>query len=341
MSETPATTKRPIRPEKEKETSSGPAQSKADFAFQQYLEDRDGTPYLPLKWRLAWLRHDHAQATISTRLISHDQGVAIFRANITLPEGGGATGWGAKARSDNADNSLEREASGLDYIMYAENQALSRALAALGYGTEFALDFDPPADHPSFPLPENSSSRDEEPGIIVPITPPEPDSQAEAEIPEPVVRGEIRHLAEKRPAFESRPAPAPRSIDATTTPRPIDRPANRPTEPTPISRAGAANFRQVERGEELTEMSAEPPITASPNIGNSVVDERIKNIRDESLRVLIKQIYYEARQRFNYNEDKLDEHCLTRNGKPTFELDHKEAQEYLERIITATNNRKR
>ncbi len=50
---------------------------------------------------------------------------------MVLPSGGRATGYGSEAQGDFAD-----------YIEKAETKAIGRALAALGYGTQFALDFD-------------------------------------------------------------------------------------------------------------------------------------------------------------------------------------------------------
>ncbi len=57
--------------------------------------------------------------------------MAVFRAEVILPNGGRATGYGSEAQADFAD-----------YIEKAETKAIGRALAALGYGTQFALDFE-------------------------------------------------------------------------------------------------------------------------------------------------------------------------------------------------------
>src|SRR4051794_36637710 len=117
--------KRGSRPEKDGSDGDGGK----TFSHQQYLEKRDGQPYLPLKWRLAWLRADHPQAKIITRLSSHEGQVAVFVAEVQLPEGGAATGWGAKSRQEAGAGHYDSD--GLDYLIAAENQALSRALAAL------------------------------------------------------------------------------------------------------------------------------------------------------------------------------------------------------------------
>lgn len=89
------------------------------------------TEYLEVKWRLLWLRTEHPDATIETEMISHEAGMAVFRARVSIADGGSATGWGHETASDFED-----------YLEKAETKALGRALAALGYGTQFCEDFD-------------------------------------------------------------------------------------------------------------------------------------------------------------------------------------------------------
>lgn len=89
------------------------------------------TDYLEVKWRLLWLRTEHPEATVETDLISHVAETALFRARVGIPESGSATGWGHESAADFGD-----------YVEKAETKALGRALAALGYGTQFCEDFD-------------------------------------------------------------------------------------------------------------------------------------------------------------------------------------------------------
>lgn len=89
------------------------------------------TEYLEVKWRLLWLRTEHPDATIETEMASHGDEMAVFRARVSIPNGGAATGWGHETASDFGD-----------YLEKAETKALGRALAALGYGTQFCEDFD-------------------------------------------------------------------------------------------------------------------------------------------------------------------------------------------------------
>jgi len=107
------------------------AQSETPFDPSRYLSKIKGADYLEVKWRLVWLRDQYPDAVIDTELVSHVGNQAIFRARITLPTGASATGWG----SDDIN-------SFANYIEKAETKAIGRALAALGFGTQFCTDFD-------------------------------------------------------------------------------------------------------------------------------------------------------------------------------------------------------
>ncbi len=101
------------------------------FDASKYLTDLNGRDYLEVKWRLLWLRTEHPEAVIETELVKHEGGLALFRARAVVPGAGEASGWGSETADDFGD-----------YIEKAETKALGRALAALGYGTQFCEDFD-------------------------------------------------------------------------------------------------------------------------------------------------------------------------------------------------------
>ena len=105
--------------------------SSTAFEPSRYLTKIGNADYLEVKWRLVWLRHDHPEATIETQLEQHSDSLALFRATVSIPNGGSATGWGSEQPGDFRD-----------YIEKAETKAIGRALAALGYGTQFCPDFD-------------------------------------------------------------------------------------------------------------------------------------------------------------------------------------------------------
>jgi len=127
--------------------------SEKSFDASRYLRKLDGKDYLEVKWRLLWLRTERPDAVVSTELVKHEAGLALFRARVTLPEGGEATGWGSETSGDFSD-----------YIEAAETKALGRALAALGFGTQFCEDFDYSAE---------AASHDPAPVVDAPVGAPD------------------------------------------------------------------------------------------------------------------------------------------------------------------------
>lgn len=96
---------------------------------QHLTPARKGGPadYLQVKWRIVWLRHEHPDAEISTEERHHEIGQsATFWARVTIPGKGSATGHGMEERKDFHD-----------YYEKAEAKAIGRAIANLGYGTQF------------------------------------------------------------------------------------------------------------------------------------------------------------------------------------------------------------
>ena len=92
--------------------------------------------YLEVKWRLVWFRERWPQGSIETDLVHHDERGAIFKATVTMrtDEGkplGSATGYGSETPGDFRD-----------YLEKAETKAIGRALAAAGFGTQFAPELD-------------------------------------------------------------------------------------------------------------------------------------------------------------------------------------------------------
>ncbi len=101
------------------------------FDPAKHLSKVSGRDYLEVKWRLVWLRSVHPDAVIETELVEHRNNMAVFRAKVTLASGASATGWGSEGAGDFGD-----------YLEKAETKALGRALAALGFGTQFCPDYD-------------------------------------------------------------------------------------------------------------------------------------------------------------------------------------------------------
>jgi hypothetical protein len=120
------------------------------------IKSEHGTrDYLPVQWRLVWFRSICPHGSIETEMLRLDldrdteeetfvwsaerrrnekvtrqaKGFVIFRAVVKDGQGGVATG-----------TKSEKAASFPDFIEKAETGAIGRALAALGYGTQFTGD---------------------------------------------------------------------------------------------------------------------------------------------------------------------------------------------------------
>lgn len=132
------------------------------FNPEKHLMDLSGKSYLEVKWRLVWFRQECPDGTIDTEEVQVDldreveaevptgnwipnpnrpgkkmpekvtktaRGYARIRAVVTDGKGGRATA----TKSENA-------AAFPDFIEKAETGAVGRALAMLGYGTQFTGD---------------------------------------------------------------------------------------------------------------------------------------------------------------------------------------------------------
>ena len=104
------------------------------FNPNDHLIQLKGKDYLQVMWRLVWFREEKPLWAITTQMIAHDTEAkhCIFKAEI-LDENGlvKSTGTGSESIKDFGD-----------YIEKAETKAVGRALAMLGYGTQFAPELD-------------------------------------------------------------------------------------------------------------------------------------------------------------------------------------------------------
>lgn len=97
------------------------------FNPREHLMDLKGKEYLQVMWRLVWFREDKPGWCILTELVEREEGFALFRASIADEDGEvKATAFGSETVKDFRD-----------YIEKAETKAVGRALAMLGYGTQF------------------------------------------------------------------------------------------------------------------------------------------------------------------------------------------------------------
>lgn len=113
------------------------------FDPNKHMTKIQGKDYLEAKWRLVWFRQEHPEGIITTRLVEHnpEERYAIVHATVSIPGRGSADGLAMHAPTSKA----------ADYVANAETSAIARAVAALGYGTQFARELDEPeqlADSP-------------------------------------------------------------------------------------------------------------------------------------------------------------------------------------------------
>jgi len=117
-----------------------------------------GKPYLQVPHRIVWFREDHPDWLISVSFANITEDLAMARAEI-LDESG-------KLRA--VAHKVEHRAHFADYVEKAETGSIGRALAMIGYGTQFAEEFfegDRLADAPTKPAikPQKQSQQEAPP----------------------------------------------------------------------------------------------------------------------------------------------------------------------------------
>ncbi|MDP9350815.1 MAG: hypothetical protein M3P51_04650 [Chloroflexota bacterium] len=145
-----------------------PSDPPRSFDPTSHLTEHRGRKYLEVKWRLLWLRAEHPDAEIETEEIASGEDWVKFRAKVSVVGHGSATGHAYEARSEASVGFYEK----------AETKALGRALAALGYGAQFASEF----DEDTAPLPQPTETP-----IEFPRPGPRPVRESLAERKEPLV----------------------------------------------------------------------------------------------------------------------------------------------------------
>ena len=100
------------------------------FNPSEHMMQLKGKDYLQVAWRLVWFREDHPDWGLNADCIEHDEDHAIFKAVICDENGvQKSSGHGSESKRDFGD-----------FLEKAETKAVGRALAMLGYGTQFAAD---------------------------------------------------------------------------------------------------------------------------------------------------------------------------------------------------------
>jgi hypothetical protein len=94
------------------------------------LLDLRGRDYLEVKYRLVWFREEHSDWAIETELVSVSDKAVTARAVIR--DGSG--------RLIATSHKFENQQGFPDFLEKAETGAIGRALALIGYGTQFCAD---------------------------------------------------------------------------------------------------------------------------------------------------------------------------------------------------------
>jgi hypothetical protein len=187
-------------------------------------DNAKSSDYLQVMWRLVWFRAECPEGTIETEMLLLDldkeceeeayvwnaekrrsekvmktaKGVAMFRAVVKDGKGGVATG-----------TKMEKAVSFSDFVEKSETGAIGRALASLGYGTQFTGDefdektriVDSPVDQqqstpsvPSVPTPAPAS----EPRHLIPaVKPPVSTTSLSEDVGVPVASEPLLAAAKK------------------------------------------------------------------------------------------------------------------------------------------------
>jgi hypothetical protein len=208
--------------------------------YLRQLRGRGGGDYLDVKWRLLWLRKEHPDAELITEMVEHDQQMAIFKATVTLPTGGKATGYGSETANDFPD-----------FIEKAETKAIGRALNALGFGAQFGERGDEPASvPPGRPAQERPAAR---PVSVPPAPVPlnrAPQASRPSARPDSAATGPVRDAAPAPMQVRERPArPAPEAAPAATVPAATVPAATIPAATAPAAAAPAASASETDLAE--------------------------------------------------------------------------------------------
>jgi len=104
------------------------------FNPNDHLINLKGKHYLEVKWRLVWFRMEHPDWSITTSIVKFDLEAkyAICKATISDAEG----------RIKAEGTKMEDVRGFADFLEKAETGSIGRALGVLGYGTQFAPEFD-------------------------------------------------------------------------------------------------------------------------------------------------------------------------------------------------------
>jgi hypothetical protein len=107
-------------------------ETKAGKKLELPMLDLKGKPYLAVAWRIVWFREDHPDWTFEVTYPIVDGEKVMAKAQIVDESG----------RIRAVAHKVEHFKHFADAFEKAETGAIGRALGMLGYGTQFAVEFD-------------------------------------------------------------------------------------------------------------------------------------------------------------------------------------------------------
>jgi len=114
--------------------------------------ETDYADYLEVKWRMVWFREENSEGTktiIKDKIIDISNRFAYFELEITDSKGNVEIGVGSETGDDFED-----------YIEKAYTKAYGRALAALGYGTQFSPELEEGENIVDSPVMDSNKEKD-------------------------------------------------------------------------------------------------------------------------------------------------------------------------------------
>jgi hypothetical protein len=204
------------------------------FDPRQHLMNLKGKDYLPVAARLIWLNEEAPRYTIQSQILKLEDTYAIVQATVTVLDDAG------NAIKTASATKREDKTHFPDYLEKAETGSIGRALGMLGYGTQFAPEFDEsnglletrvvdkPQARPSEPITAPSRPREEPPTRV---TREEPPTRAAREEPPTRVTREEPEEEPMRPKLASIPMKPASQLSSPTNAR---KPRYEEEEPVPI-----------------------------------------------------------------------------------------------------------
>jgi hypothetical protein len=185
-----------------------------------------GKDYLPVAARLIWLNEEAPRYTIQSQILKLEDTYAIVQATVTVLDDAG------NAIKTASATKREDKTHFPDYLEKAETGSIGRALGMLGYGTQFAPEFDESNGLLETRVVDKPQARPSEPPIV-PSRPREeiPTRAAREEIPTRAAREEPELEEPVRPKLASIPMKPASQLNAPTNAR---KPRYEEEEPVPV-----------------------------------------------------------------------------------------------------------